>query len=370
MEVTSFITTPQPSWGEFSSELITLFAISVTCSLFGIKTYNINYRQLTYARWLVILLYVSTWSFLASATILASTNNGNSTSCFLSILACDLFYCSTKMCIYLWLIERSYIVSDGRNRRIDNMYYRFHLLLMTPYIAIFVLMIIYHNAIMTTTGECYIGLQPIANIPVLVYDTIFNLYMTILFVIPLIRVGRGVNKHWKRSKLYDLTKRSLIASTVCLVASFANALSATIMNGQQRGFLCMMCCAIDVTINVFTIHWVTTPSKVQHQPYCTGGISQPSVSTSGNNNNGLDTKDFTNKNTLTTTNPNSSSITRDSILGSLPTSPSVSISIYHQEQQQKSQISASLYSHGNRSSISIQDSQCSTKSLTKSPIDT
>jgi hypothetical protein len=197
--------------------------------------------------------------------------------------------------------------------------------------------------------------------------------MTILFVIPLIRVGRGVNTHWKRSKLYDLTKRSLIASTVCLVASFANALGAVIMKGQQRGYLCMMCCTIDVTINVLTIHWVTTPSKVKHQPQCAGGVSQISTSTYNNSNNNSNNKATTsgsNGNDITSySNSNlapSPMSRRDSILGALPPSPSVSISIHHQEYQDQEHPPASLYSPG--SSISIQDSQCSTKSLTKSPI--
>lgn len=194
--------------------------------------------------------------------------------------------------------------------------------------------------------------------------------MTILFVIPLIRVGRGVNTHWKRSKLYDLTKRSLIASTVCLVASFANALGAVIMKGQQRGYLCMMCCTIDVTINVLTIHWVTTPSKVKHQPQCAGGVSQLSISTYNNNSNNKATTSDSNRGN--STNHNNSNLApspmsyHDSIISALPPSPSISISIHHQEYQDQEHPQGSLFSHD--SSISIQDSQCSTKSLTKSPV--
>ncbi|KAI8099795.1 uncharacterized protein BX664DRAFT_322130 [Halteromyces radiatus] len=353
METTSFIYTSQPEWGEFSSQVISLFAITLTCSLFGVKTFQIKYRQLTYARWLVVALYICSWAFTTTATILVSTANGNYTSCFLSIMTCDLFYCGTKLIIYLWLIERAYIVSDGRNARFDTWSYRFNLFLMTPYIGIFVLMLVYHNSIMTSTGQCYIGLQPIANIPVLVYDTIFNLYMTILFVIPLIRVGRGVNSfEWKSSRLFEITKRSLIASTVCLVASFANALSATIMYGRQRSWLCLMCCTIDVTINVLTIHWVTTPTKTHRQHSISGPISFTSAD-------------------LTTTGGESSNMANDSKRVSVPSSSPTLSAFRHQEQQEQEQQDHSSpysFSHGNRSSISLQDSQCSTKSLTKSPI--
>ncbi|CAO3576588.1 unnamed protein product [Absidia cylindrospora] len=347
MEQPSIILTNQPNWGEFSAQVVSLFAITITCSLFGVKTFNIKYLKLTYARWLVVALYICSWSFTFSSTILASTNNGNYMSCFLSIMACDLFYCGTKLIIYLWLIERAYLVSDGRNNRMDSWTYKFHLFLMSPYIIIFVLMMIYHNSIMTDSGECYIGLQPIANIPVLVYDTIFNLYMTILFVIPLIRVGQGVNTFdWKSSRLYHLTKRSLIASTVCLVASFANALSATILEGKQRGFLCMMCCTIDVTINLLTIHWVTNPSTKQERSHSKAGLSRLSSTSESHTTN--------------------MSTTLDSSHGSQSEA-------YHQynqykQQQQQQQQPSYPYSHGNWSASSIQDSQCSTKSLTNTPI--
>lgn len=124
MEESTFIVTTQPDWGELSSQIVSLLAITITCCLFGVKTFKIKYRQLTYAKWLVVSLYICSWSFTASSTILGSTNNGNKTewtendiyadlhvawvslgnqlSCFLSIMACDLFYCGTKMIIYLW----------------------------------------------------------------------------------------------------------------------------------------------------------------------------------------------------------------------------------------------------------------------------
>ncbi|KAI8065901.1 hypothetical protein BC940DRAFT_303151 [Gongronella butleri] len=348
MSSSQYIYSPQPESGEIASQIVSLLAITMTCALFGVKTYGMDYRQLSYVRWLVVMLYICSWSFTVAATMLSFTNNGNPTSCLLSILVCDLFYCGTKFIIYLWLIERAYIVTDNRGLRRENWLYRINLALMTPYIAIFTLMLVYRNNIMASDGSCYIGLQPIANIPVLVYDTIFNLYMTILFVVPLIRVGKNANRHWKGSRLYDLTRRSLIASTVCLVASFANALSATIMDGKERGYLCLMCCTIDVAINVLTIHWVTTPSKAPLHP----------------NNSHIKTADLV---TASETPPLSSSPSQaattskgTSTLGPLPFSQ-------QQTPIQPFDESRSPYLHNNRSSISIQGSQCSTQILTRAP---
>ncbi|KAI9270752.1 hypothetical protein BDA99DRAFT_534860 [Phascolomyces articulosus] len=248
----------QPDTTELSSQLIALLSTTVMCLLFGIKTYNVDFRYLTYSRWLVIALYINSWAFTYTAIILASTNNGNSMSCLLSELACDVFYAGTKLTIYFWLVEKVWVVSAVRKARMKTKSYKFHLLLMTPFVITFSLMLIYHIAELLEDGTCMIGLQPIASIPLLVYDFIFNLYMTILFVRPLLKAGKSVSTDWKSGRLHEVARRTLVASVVCLLASFANILVLTIMNGRERGVVCLTCCTIDVTVNVITIHWVTS----------------------------------------------------------------------------------------------------------------
>lgn len=80
--------------------------------------------------------------------------------------------------------------------------------------------------------------------------------MTILFVKPLMRLGKGVRGDWRSSRLHEVAQRTLIASIVALLVSFANVLALTILNGRERGVLCLTCCTVDVTINAITIHWV------------------------------------------------------------------------------------------------------------------
>lgn len=62
----------------------------------------------------------------------------------------------------------------------------------------------------------------------------------------------------RASRLQEVAKRTLLASVVCLLVSFANILVLIIFDGQARGALCLICCFIDVSVNVCTIHWVTT----------------------------------------------------------------------------------------------------------------
>ncbi|CAO3598520.1 unnamed protein product [Absidia cylindrospora] len=253
-----FSYTSQPDGGEIASEIIGLFAISIMCTLFGIKTYNVQYRYLSYSRWLVLLLYMCSWAFTVTGLILMATNNGNYLSCLLSELTCDIFYSGTKILMYCWLIEKVWVVNAGRTSRWQTKSYRFHVLLLTPYVAIFSLMIIFHNAWLEYDGLCTIGLKPIASIPLIAYDFIFNMYMTILFVLPLMKIGNDTNMDWKQSRLHEVASKTMIASVVCLFASFANVAALAILNGTERGVVCLTCCFVDVMVNVVTVHWVTS----------------------------------------------------------------------------------------------------------------
>ncbi|CDH53801.1 hypothetical protein RO3G_13977 [Lichtheimia corymbifera JMRC:FSU:9682] len=122
----------------------------------------------------------------------------------------------------------------------------------------------FRNIYLEPDGKCTIGLQPIASIPLLVYDFIFNLYLTWLFMKPLMSVGRNSRTNWKTSKLYRLARRTLVASLVCLLISFLNVLGVVWTHGHERGLVCLTLCTLDVTINVITVHWVTTSSSGQN----------------------------------------------------------------------------------------------------------
>jgi hypothetical protein len=80
--------------------------------------------------------------------------------------------------------------------------------------------------------------------------------MTVLFIIPLMNTGKSVTLDWKASRLHEVARRTLFASVVSLLVSFANILALIILQGRERGLLCLTCCTVDVTINVVTIHWV------------------------------------------------------------------------------------------------------------------
>lgn len=79
--------------------------------LFGRKTAGTKLSNINYARGLVISLYLVSWAFSFMATHLVQTNNFNNVSCTMSIYTCILLYAASKIIIYLFLMEKVYVVT-------------------------------------------------------------------------------------------------------------------------------------------------------------------------------------------------------------------------------------------------------------------
>ncbi|ORZ02838.1 hypothetical protein BCR43DRAFT_449882 [Syncephalastrum racemosum] len=260
--------TPNEAVGPDNSEIITefinLFCITLVAIALGSKTHKADRNLfLSYGRLLVIHIYIMSWSFATMSVLVISTYHNNPVSCTIGMFACDILYAGSKISIYAWLIERVHIVSSSvlRLRRLESWQYRFHLLLLCPFVGIAVLMLIYRNTYIRPNGDCVIGLKLIASIPVVIYDFFLNLYLSILFLIPLMRVSLRSRAEWTRKRLYKFTVRSLIASVICLCVSFTNAFVVVITRGEMRGLMCLTMCTCDVTINVIAIHYVTSSHR-------------------------------------------------------------------------------------------------------------
>ncbi|ORZ16917.1 hypothetical protein BCR42DRAFT_413503 [Absidia repens] len=247
---------------EIMSEMISLVCITTLATGFGNKTFGESFKNTNYGRVLVLLLYASSWAFCITSAVLVSTNNNNMISCTLGMMSCDIFYAGSKVISYAWLMERVHLVTNTKTKRLESRVYRFHMLLLTPYALVLGLMLAFKNIYLTDDGKCFIGLQFVASIPLMIYDFLLNLYLTWLFMRPLMNVGLNHSRmDWKKSRLYRLARRTLVASIVCLLVSFVNVLVVVITHGHERGLVCLTMCTVDVTVNVMTVHWVTSNSK-------------------------------------------------------------------------------------------------------------
>lgn len=96
---------------ETISLLVSLGCITLMSALFGRKTAGTKMSNINYARGLVIALYLVSWVFSFMATQLVQTNDYNIVSCTISIYTCIALYAGSKFIIYLFLMEKVYVVT-------------------------------------------------------------------------------------------------------------------------------------------------------------------------------------------------------------------------------------------------------------------
>jgi len=95
-------------------------------TLFGRKTAGTKMSAITYARGLVVALYVISWAFSLCAAMLVETNNYNELSCTMSIYSCIVLYASSKIIIYLFLMEKVYVVTAVGTTRVNFLVRKTH----------------------------------------------------------------------------------------------------------------------------------------------------------------------------------------------------------------------------------------------------
>jgi hypothetical protein len=69
------IKSAQPDAGELVAKLVSLFSVSVLSVLFGTKTFNVQFKYLSYSKWIVLVLYIFSWAFTVMGMVLVTTNN-------------------------------------------------------------------------------------------------------------------------------------------------------------------------------------------------------------------------------------------------------------------------------------------------------
>ncbi|KAG8892762.1 hypothetical protein FRB99_002459 [Tulasnella sp. 403] len=215
--------------------------------------------QLPWPRLCVILIFLDSWAFIFSASVLVTGAglSANTLNCSLAIFSCILLYAGSKLLIYLFLIEKVYIVwaphGTGKTTRMNTPVWRVSMLLLTPLIVILAILIWGRIAVLRQDRVCVIGLKKVASLSLLSYDLFMTVVLTTLFVYPL----------WTSkvsARLRKVASRTLVASCAALITSCVNVIVLTILHGKELGWVCLSSCGTDVTLNAIAIYWVTNNS--------------------------------------------------------------------------------------------------------------
>jgi len=180
----------------------------------------------------------------------------NKASCEAAIFMCIFFYFTSKVIIYLFLIERVHIVRGCTRERQKDKVYIFNMFGLLPYCVIGLLAIIFRVDDLDESGKCLIGVERQTSILVIVYDLVINVYLTISFLLPIL--GLYSFRNDPDTRLRKVAQRTFVGTVLTLMSSVANITAIFVLEGLEPAFICLSCCTADVAFSATVLHWVTS----------------------------------------------------------------------------------------------------------------
>lgn len=219
------------------------------------------WKHLTWGRTCIILVLLDSWIFVLFSGILSTGVGlaGSVMTCHIAILVCIACYGTTKLFIYAFLVEKVYIVWSCGNQtpRFKTPVYRICCAVLIGYLVVLILMIFGRRSLLNEDRVCLLGLESFATIPLVAYDLAQNVFFTAMFLWPFWR------SHPMSPKLRAIAKRTLYAACGSLTVSAVNYIIMIAMNGEELGWICLISCVTDVTINAILLFWVSSGSSAR-----------------------------------------------------------------------------------------------------------
>ncbi|OBZ89696.1 hypothetical protein A0J61_02249 [Choanephora cucurbitarum] len=248
-----------PDQWEILAEVNSVACITIVSLIFGRKIAAME-GPVRYVQSLLFILYTFSWAFNLVACMLTSTNNGNYLSCVLTNFNSVILYTGTKIVLFLYFIEKAYIISAPKKSRFRSPLYLINLGLLLPSVAIISLQVMYRVTIVSDAYpyHCTVGFDMPASVVSLCYDVfLLALYMSIFIKFYSFPSDAQQNAY-QATSLHMMAKRNAIACGASLVTSCVNFAIMIMTNGRERGLVASSVCALSVTIICCVIHWVTT----------------------------------------------------------------------------------------------------------------
>ncbi|KAF2738283.1 hypothetical protein EJ04DRAFT_560870 [Polyplosphaeria fusca] len=249
---------PVPVAGSVISVMISMVTFGVLAVCLTRRLQNIaKWRSLPLASLLIIIIYLDSTLFVFVTAIIARGLGINESLgiCDGAILLCLICYMSTKVLIYYFLVEKAYIIRGSRLPRLKTKLWLFNFFgMIVPYLIVIVLNFIFRIAYISDKGVCIIGMKKISMYPLIIFDVIVNVYLTLLFILPLRKLYSY--QHNMNAALRTMAFRSFIGSCATLTSSVVNLTILMVLKGEPA-WICLMCCNADVLFSVVVLHWVT-----------------------------------------------------------------------------------------------------------------
>ncbi|KAF3104119.1 hypothetical protein TWF102_000181 [Orbilia oligospora] len=234
--------------------MITITALSV-CLTQRVMIIS-SWRKLTAVRWYLLIIYLDSLLFIFSAGFisLGLGVNISLSYCAVANIMCIVFYITTKL-IYLLLVEKARLVKGAWLPRCKDKLYLFNSLgMLILYAVVFFLTLAYRFSYLEN-GVCRIGAKAFALIPLVTFDVVVNVYLTTLFLIPVIKISRekALQSH---QALRTMAFKTFCGSCATLISSVANLTTLILLKGEP-GWICLLLCNGDILFSALVLHAIT-----------------------------------------------------------------------------------------------------------------
>ncbi|KAK0674440.1 hypothetical protein QBC41DRAFT_238912 [Cercophora samala] len=240
------------------------------------------WSRLPFVQYLVFAIYADSFLFVFATGILQfGFGVGYSVSvCESAILLCLACYVTTKQLIYMFLVEKAFIIRSGsKRRRMTSKLYLFNSFGMIGVYCVVVVMNFIYRITRVENGQCIIGMRKEAMIPLISFDLLVNIYLTLVFLIPLSRTYTWKNfVHTPGSRRLRTVAMRTFVGCVCTLTSSVVNLSVLMALDGEPGWVCLMCCNSDILFSAIVIQWVTSrdsTSSAASTDSVSGGASRP-----------------------------------------------------------------------------------------------
>ncbi|EGY15615.1 uncharacterized protein VDAG_06779 [Verticillium dahliae VdLs.17] len=241
----------EPLAGIVFSVIICLASITVISAFLTQRFIAIKvWKRLPFVVWLVFLIYIDSYLFVFVTGLLqfALGVNTSFSICDGAILLCLVCYVTTK-----------HVVRGTKKSRFKSKMYLFNSFgMLGVYVVIAILNFIFRITRLEN-GLCVIGMQKVSMIPLISFDAVVNIYLTILFLIPLKNLYSF--KNFARTpanvRLRTLAMRTFVGALCTTVSSIINLTVLMALNGEP-GWVCLMCCNLDILFSAIVVQWVTS----------------------------------------------------------------------------------------------------------------
>lgn len=266
----------QPLSGLLLSIVLSLASIAVISSFLALKLINGRFfravtswtalLKIPFVQWVVLAVYLDSWCFVfATAMIQYGFGVDSAYSvCDSAILLCIVCYVSSKILVYLFLAEKAYIIRSSHKPRLRSKFFWFNSIgMLVAYTAVAGVNFRFRITKMQG-GQCVIGMQKAVVIPLIAFDVLVNVYLTLLFISPLCNMYtfKSPVPTPASARLRSVANRTLVGAICTLTSSVVNLAVLMSLNGEP-GWVCLMCCNSDILFSVIVIQWVTSPDASQ-----------------------------------------------------------------------------------------------------------